>query len=749
MSAFEERGVRPSVSFPALDDTDAHRVRYELSCADFADAVEVHGLEVIEELNRPYVMTVRVEGHHETTELGELLGRDVAVRLHRGDHTRAFFGIVGRVRVDGMGHSGPVGTLEIVPALWALGFSEDSRIFQEKSAVDIVEMVLNERLGPYGRRIDTASLDRERYLSRDYCVQYRESALDFVHRLLEEEGIGYCFRHEDEGPETLVLFDDNADLTRVRTMNQGPVRFEPELRAWAGEEPISQLGIATALTPSRVAVREHDWTRARPTVEGASADEPVPTARHAHEVYEHGFDRQLTVREDHELVSTLVQAAVRAAMPFGPPPGLAHMVHDLPGVVLDGFSSSNVAHQVGIRRERQRRDARTCHGVGAVIGFSPGCVFELVGHPGHGADGKYLLTKVVHRSEPKASPRPEDPAQAVSHNYECVFECLPVTTAWRPDRRTKKPRIYGVQTARVTGPVGMDVHTDAYGRIKARFPWDRAPDDLSGHYTCWLRVSQTWAGQGGPGFMFIPRVGMEVVVSFVDGDPDRPLVTGCVYNGANPTPGMLPVQATKSILRTRTVPHGPGHNEISFEDALGMERVHIRAQRDLDELVLNDHVTAVVGNQHNQVSGHQSELVLQHQQLTVQGNRSVQVQGVHSIAATRDHCVDVGGSEVRRVAEDYELTVDEGSALVEVRSGSYALTASASLSLAQGERQFIDLASADASDRIVMCSGDATLTLDPARLCIQVGRSSIVVDDSGIRLNGKFIPASASNGEPR
>lgn len=749
MSAFEERG---GGAHALLHDIDAHRVTYELFCADFADGVVVRTFDAVEALNRPYVATVRVEGHHETTELGELLGRDVAVRLHRRDHSRAFFGIVGKVSVDGMGQSGPLGTLEIVPALWALGFTEDSRIFQEKTAIDIVETVLTERLGPYGRRIDTASLDRARYLSRDYCVQYRESALAFVDRLLEEEGVGYGFRHEDEGPETLVLFDDNADLSGVRTMNRGPVRFEPVLRAWAGEEPISQFGVATALTPSRVTVREHDWTRARSTVESASADEPVPTGRHTHEVYEHSFDRQLTVREDHELVGTLIQSAVRAAMPFGPPPGLAHTVHDLPGLVLDGFSNSNAAHQVVVRRERQRRDARTCCGLGAVIGFSPGCVFELLGHPGHGVDGKYLLTKVVHRSAPTSSssdpsqPARDDPGRAASANYECAFECLPVGTAWRPDRRTPKPRIYGVQTARVTGPLGMNVHTDAYGRIRARFPWDRAPEDLSGHSTCWLRVSQTWAGEGAPGFVFLPRVGMEVVVAFVDGDPDRPLVTGCVYNGANPTPGMLPVQATKSIIRTRTIPHGPGYNEISFEDAMGMERVHIRAERDLEELVLNNHTTTVHGSQSNQVSRDHIERVMRHQHLDISGHRIVRVRGDHSFGSNSDHRLDVGGSATTHVTGDYEVAIDDGSAVFDVRRGVFAVRAGDSLSLAQSEERFIEIAGDEEVEDgqttgVVVRCGGSTIHLSNDAIELKIGDSMIRMTGGVVQINNKTFPA--------
>lgn len=736
MSVFE--GSRAGMGDLSPDDDDAHRVMYELVCSDFPDELDVRSFDAVEALNQPYVLTVGVEARSEITDLGELLGRDVFFELHRPDHGRTFAGIVRRTRVDGMGRWGPLGTIEIVPALWALRHTEDSRIFQEKSALEIVELVLTEGLERYGRRLDATSLQRDRYLARDYCVQYRESSFDFVHRLLEEEGIGYCFRQADDDPETLVLFDDNSDLGRVQTMNQGPVGFDPTIRAWAGFEPVLQFGVATELTSSRLSVREHDWTRGRPTLERSTDDGPT-VGRHSHEVYEHGFDRHLSTREDNEVLGTLVDLAVGAAMPFGPPPGLEHMVHDLPGMMLDSFTSSDLGHQVAIRRERHRRDALTCRGVGVVTDFSPGRVFELVGHPTPGANGEYLLTKVVHTSAPKvAASEGEGPT---THNYESSFECLPLTTPWRPDRRARKPRIYGVQTARVTGPAGMDVHTDSHGRIKVRFPWDRAPDDISGNHTCWLRVSQAWAGHGAPGFMFIPRVGMEVIVSFVDGDPDRPLVTGCVYNGANPTPGMLPVQATKSIIRTRTVPHGPGHNELSFEDAMGMERVHIRAQRDLDELVLNNHVTTVHRHQSNSVGGDQDEKVARHQRVSVKGNRAVQVGGKLTEYSGSDYLRSVSGTGTEQYGGSYELSVEGGSASTNVLSGEFVASAKGGIGLIQNQERMIKLASEGEEAGILINSKGAVIHVSENKILLKVGRSSITIEDGHIQANHKTLPA--------
>lgn len=741
MRTLHKRRASAETQGPSLDDGDAHRVAYEFLCPDRPEQVVVHSFNAIEELNRPYMVTVQVEALDETIDLSDFLGRDAVVCIYRGEHGRSFFGIVGRVRVDGMGQSGPLGTLEIVPALWALRLTEDSRVFQDRMGIEIVETVLNEKLSPFGRRVDTTSVDRERYLAREYCVQYRESALDFVHRLLEEDGIGYFFRHDKDGPETIVLFDDNSDLTRVSTMNQGPVRFDPTVRAWAGFEPVMQFRMATVLTPSRVTIRDHDWIRARSMIESASADEGAPTARHACEVYEHGFDRQLTIREDHELAGTLADAAIRATMPFGPPPDLAHRVYEFPGIVIEGISMSNAAHQLAIRHQRHRRDARTSYGVGVVTGFAPGCVFELVGHPTLGADGEYLLTKVLHTSAPPSPASETEGEDGVSHNYECEFECLPIGTRWRPDRRTPKPRIYGVQTARVTGPLGMDVHTDPHGRIKVCFHWDRAPNDLAGNYSCWVRVSHVWAGQGAPGFMFIPRVGMEVVVSFIDGDPDRPLVTGCVHNGANPTPGMLPVQATKSIIRTRTVPHGTGYNEISFEDARGMERVHLRAQRDLEELVLNDHLTNVGRSQANRVRVDQVEEVGRDQQLHVHGDRTLTVTGNHVDHCSSDRLTTTHGSESASVAGDYHLDVEEGSYQVDVGRGVCTVRSRGPIILEQNEERFVQLSSDEGASGITIQSDGSLVRLGEGEIELKVGRSHILMTPHAIQINGKTFPA--------
>ncbi|MBX3275128.1 MAG: type VI secretion system tip protein VgrG [Sandaracinaceae bacterium] len=498
--------------------TDAHRVRYSFLCETLADQYVVGALEGVEALDTPYRMTIGLEAAQPETDATELLGRDAVLVIERDAYQRYFHGVIARVTVHDHEHR-EASTVELVPALEALALTRDSRIFQDLSALDIVERVLGEGLAPYGRSIDATLLHRERYLIRDYCVQYGETSLDFVQRLLAEDGIGYYFQHDETGPETLVLFDESPRLSRAETLDSGAVRFEPVGRAWSGSEPIVGFETSVSVVASKVTVRDHDWARGRSRVEAeAGVDARASRHRHDHESYEHGFARASTIREDDEALATMVAALVRAALPHGTPAGMPFRVIDLPGAVVDGFTSNDASHQAGVRAQRVNRDAVTGHGVGLVCGFAPGTLFELVGHTTLGVDGEYLLTRVTHSSTPMSGSEHAGGSTTVEGaNYSNRFDCIPRAVPWRPARRAPKPRIYGVQTATVTGPMGMDVHTDQHGRIKVRFPWDRAPEDVSGNHTCWLRVAQTWAGSGAPGFVFIPRVGMEVVVSFVDG----------------------------------------------------------------------------------------------------------------------------------------------------------------------------------------------------------------------------------------
>lgn len=237
--------------------------------------------------------------------------------------------------------------------------------------------------------------------------------------------------------------------------------------------------------------------------------------------------------------------------------------------------------------------------------------------------------------------------------------------------------------------MGLDIHTDSFGRVKVRFPWDRAEMNAMGDHTCWLRVAQTWAGANHPGTMFIPRVGMEVVVVFVDGDPDRPLVTGTVYNGENASPHILPLHATKSTIKTRTVPGGMGYNELTFDDALGREEVFIRAERDLRLHAQHDHETFVGNDRALVVYGSKTELVGEHSSTNVGGHHSLVTEADERRSVGGDSRVVVSGTRSLHVGQSSRTTIEKGSLIVSVEEGQQVLSSKEHLILAQGDENFI------------------------------------------------------------
>ena len=714
-----------------------NRIQCRFLSPDVGYDFRVLGFEAAEELNKPYQVRVHVAAASEAADTNELLGREGHFVLERDVYHRDFFGIIRRITIHDDTKERQSATLEMVPALSALAYTRNTRIFQDQSALDVVETVLRENLQPYGRVFDAASLDRERYLVRDYCVQYQETNLDFVHRLLEEEGIGYRFAQQ--GPEAMILFDANAHLERAQTMDGGPVSVAPDYRAWMDVEPVLRFVSRQQLRPTKLTVRDHDWTSGRPTVEGNAE---IGAAVRAHEVYEHGFGRHLSIHEDQELLSTLLTMLKSAVMPFGLPLGLDRVVHNLDGAIFESFTQEDLAHQLNMRGQLLARDAVTFEGIGLVTDFAPGKTFELVGHSNQSLDAEYVITRVVHSSQlTEAHQLPFSPVENRDVEYHNRFECLPLAVQWRPERRTRKPRIYGVQTARVTGPIGMNVHTDAHGRILVKFPWDRSGDRLGGDYTSWLRVGQTWAGGGGPAFMFIPRIGMEVIVSFVDGDPDRPLVTGCVYNGENPTPGFLPVQATKSIIRTRTVPHSEGHNELSFEDAMGMEKVHIRAQRDLNELVLRHRESDVLGNNTQRVAKQEQRFVGHSQFTRVGRNAESNVGGDSRQAVSGNRRHSVLGTATERIGQGYSVVVEKGGMLTAVEDGQWVVDAKAGLCLTQGPDTSISIMPESQGGQISIDSRGSTIQKSEDVIEIVVGQSTVRIAPSYVQINGRTFPA--------
>ncbi|HJL15193.1 MAG TPA: type VI secretion system tip protein TssI/VgrG [Sandaracinaceae bacterium LLY-WYZ-13_1] len=604
--------------------TDSKTVRHSVR-TDAFESIEIHvaSLAFTEAIDEPYAADVVLQIHDPDADVLELLGRNVELTIERGDSMRRICGIAGAVFEGEPAQGFVVARVIVHPAFWMLSMRRNTRMFQDMSVPEIVESVLSEGLGDYGRE---ARLEVEGdHPQREYCMQYQETDLAFVQRLLAEAGIFYTFDHEGE-VEVMVLADTNEHFERAPTVNDPLPHHSDTLQAW-GEDRVRAFSRRHAHGTTSVVLRDFDWTHAAPVVEDEERGEDA--AGRDRESYEHGLARGV------------------------------HLAGYDPGA---GYQENDARSQAVRRLESHRRDEVVGLGVSDAVALAPGTTFSLSGHPHVGLDGEYYVTRVWHRDVPF------DDDRADAEAYHNRFECRPIDVPHRPLRRYEKPSVASIQTAIVTGPSGEEIHTDEHGRVKVQFHWDRQnPADETS--SCWVRCEQAWASSGW-GFWWLPRLGMEVIVHFMDGDPDRPLVTGCVYNAANPPPYPLPDEKTKSTIKSSSSPGGDGFNELRFEDKAGSEEIFSHAQKDYNEVVLNDHTTTVHHDQTNEVDNDQTqsigndqtETVHQNQEMSVGGNRVVHVKG------NFDETVD--GTETRHTVGD----VTESFGANETRDVSASLT---------------------------------------------------------------------------
>jgi len=492
----------------------------------------------------------------------------------------------------------------MVPALWVLNKCVDCRIFQDTSVPDIIKQVLAALPGKgVSQTIDYRMELTGTYAPKAYCVQYNETDLNFINRLCEYEGIFYFFEHENK-KHTLV-FADKADKHKPFMAGSTPkVIFQSPRGGHLDKEVITALHSINRLMTGKYMARDYNFT--------------IP-------------NNDMTVKY------TTVAAK----------PTCEGEIYEYPGgyAVTEG-EGNTLAH---IRM--QANDAQTImlHGQSTIRGFVPGCKFILSDHPLEDMNGKeYVLTKVRHEAKQDISTGAPD-----GDVYYNLFSCIPYDSQFRPQCRHRRPTIPGSQTAIVTGPKDEEIHTDEHGRVKVKFHWDRRGDhNNDGNMSCWIRVSQNWAGARW-GAIHIPRVGQEVIVNFLDGDPDRPIITGRVYHGLNLPPYDLPAEKTKSTIKSNSTKGGDGNaNEIRFEDLKGSEEFFTHAAKDRNEVVENDMRTEVKRNQFIVVEKNRSVTV-------ASGNETVAVQnGTRDVSVTSNETHANAANYNHKVSGNYTLKVN-------------------------------------------------------------------------------------------
>jgi type VI secretion system secreted protein VgrG len=453
------------------------------------------------------------------------------------------------------------------------------------------------------------------YTPREYCVQYGETTFDFLSRLMESEGIFYFFTHTATA-HTLVLADDASAYTPVP--GSATLQFAPTERPWEQIDAVTSGHLEQRLVP--VQVSADDFNFVTPTTDLYSTTSGTGGGKYS----------------------------------------TALSIYQYPGIFqaqADGETAT------GLTLTSLEAEQQMFSGITASRAFHAGGKFTLAGHYRADANTEYVLRSVQHSYA------------AANNRYSCTFRAFPSANTFRPPQGTPPAIIRGVQTAIVVGKSGEEIWTDQYGRIKVKFHWDQssAQDDTA---SCWIRVAQGWAGQQWGAF-FLPRVGQEVIVQFLEGNPDRPIVTGCVYNGAQTVPYALPGEQTKTTIKSSSSKGNSGNNELRFEDKAGSEEVFLQAQKDLNITVLGDQTSTITNNRSTTVSQKDDTLTIS------QGNRTVAVsQGneTHTVGGKRD--LTVTGNETHTNQAKFTQTVTGDFALS--ISGNLTISVDGSVSIQAG-----------------------------------------------------------------
>ncbi|WP_394426600.1 type VI secretion system tip protein TssI/VgrG [Vreelandella stevensii] len=565
-----------------------------------------------EALSRPFELTLNVASRQGQLHAAELLDRDATLTVwQNGEALRQVNGIVSEFSQGDRGHRRTFYSLVLRPALWRLSLRHNSRIFQHVTPIDIITTLCQER----GMSDITFEVAREP-IEREYCVQYRETDLAFIERLAAEEGLFY-YHTFASGAHRLIFSDDP---TRLNTLG------ERTYHSRAGGTPpvrhVRQLRQTARVASSSATLKDYTFKN------------PGYAQLHAHQgrdVEQHGQ------RADYEY-------------------------YDYPGRYKQDASGKPFTRT---RLEYLCRDAITAHAESDLPELAPGARFTLTDHDTAALNRDWQLIEVTHYGEQPQALEEDSISSSDTGGmtrYHNTLVLGPGDTAWRPTPNPK-PRVDGPQVAFVVGPPGEEIYCDEYGRVKVQFPWDRdaEPNESA---SCWVRVSHGWAGAG-YGSIALPRIGHEVTISFLEGDPDQPLITGRTYHAANTPPYLLPEHKTRTTIKTQTH-QGEGFNELCFEDKAGEEFIYLHAQKNLELHVLNSRQKRVEFDDTATIGNNSHLVVAKDRVETIDGNRDITVHTNHTEQVDGDRGLTVGGSYQTHANGDITLKAD-GELILDAR----------------------------------------------------------------------------------
>ena len=607
-----------------MDTTQANReVSVKSALAD--DVLLFAGMSGSEQLGRLSEFSVQLLSSDASLDIGAVLGKPMSVVLATNEDgdLRHFNGIV--TRFANTGWRGEFASYEAVlhPWLWLLTRAADCRIFQDMSVPDIVKQVC----GAYGGAavLSVTALSGD-YPALPYCVQYRETDFQFVCRLLEGAGIYFYFTH-DADKHTMVLADSHSAHQPIAGYDGLKFARAARRGEWA-EESVSAWRRGGEIASSKVVLKDFDFEKTASCRSGGLLSTATIAA---------GFDQ------------------------------VSYEMFDYPG---DYTAAGDGNARARARIERLHGQCERVEATTDARGLYPGGLFTLADHPRDDQNRDYLVTSADYEITGN-----DYVSGAGGFAFSCRIGAIGAEHAYRPLSTTPRPHVYGPQTAIVVGKAGEEIWTDKYGRVKVQFHWDRLGKDDE-NSSCWVRVAQGWAGKGW-GAMAVPRIGMEVVVSFLEGDPDRPLVTGCVYNSDTMPPYELPANQTRATVKSQSSKGGEGFNELRFEDKKGEEEVFMHAERDFLRVVKNNDAlkvgfeTADKGDQTIDIKNDQSVSVGHDQVEKIGNDQTVTIKSNQKLDVGADQKVKVGSTIVIEAGTSIELKV--GASSIKIEAGKITI----------------------------------------------------------------------------
>ncbi|HWB06991.1 MAG TPA: type VI secretion system tip protein TssI/VgrG [Verrucomicrobiales bacterium] len=549
-----------------------------------------------EELGRLFQYQIVLLDPEQDVDPDDLVGTMITVRLElENTATRHFCGYLSKLSFLGYEKGAGVYHGEVVPWLWLLTRTSDCRSFQEKTVREILETIFGEQ----GFSDFEFNLRRS-YKPRVFCVQYNETYFNFVSRLMEHEGMYYYWKHEN-GKHTMMIVDD------MSCHEAHPERAEIEWRERSGileDGYLYDLRVQKAVSTGAYATSDYNFKK--PSVD-------------------------LRKRKEKQLK--------HAAAKFE--------LFEFPGAYREPGDGESLAE---VRIEEAQVGHETMDAM--VTARAVSCGYNLKLKKAERADQqrKYLITStnitISQDAYTTGTGSNED-------RFECHITSIPCDGVYRPRRTSVKPCMRGPQTALVVGPPGEEIYTDEHGRIKVQFYWDRRAEGNE-KASKWVRVSQPAAG-GGYGFVSLPRIGQEVIVEYIEGDPDRPIVTGCVYNGNNTPPYSLPGEKTKTVWKSNSSKGGGGYNEIRMEDSKSAEQIFIHAQKDVDSYIEEECRSYIGTNCHTIIKCNRVEKIDGNWETKLKGKHNVKIQSSQSVKTGGDEIMEVGGSSYKKAGSDMLL----------------------------------------------------------------------------------------------